>query len=189
MFASYGLTSESRDDLHFGDTEAPNDRDVRRHFVMGSITYHVLERLSFTASAAYMHYKIEQDIEYHDAVGTPQVDRDVPYRTSAQSYSLDAQYVPHDRVTLSGGINYTIGQSSFSPNAAALLAPEPISTFSKMKTKQTGYEASCQFDLAKGFSSGFRYRHASFDDDLGNPYDDAFDGKADFLLLTLSKEW
>jgi hypothetical protein len=189
MLVSYDLARESRDDLHFADTEEANDRDVRRHFVLGSITYQVLDALSFTASAAYAHYRIAQDIEYHDEVGTPHVDPGVPYRTRAQSYSLDVHYAPHARITLAGGVQHTIGQSSFSPDVPALLAPESISSFSKMKTKETGYSASCQLDLAKGFSSRLRYRHTKFDDDLGNPYDDAFDGKAHFLLITLSKEW
>ena len=186
---SYDLVRESRGDLHFADTEAANDRDVRRHFVLGSITYQVLDALSLTASAAYTRYRIEQDIEYHDEVGTPHVDPGVPYRTRAQSYSFDAQYVPHARITLAGGVQHTIGESSFSPNDPALLAPESISSFSKMKTKETGYSASCQLDLGKGFSSRLRYRHTKFDDDLENPYDDAFDGRAHFILLALSKEW
>jgi long-subunit fatty acid transport protein len=156
---------------------------------MGSITYHVLENLSFTASAAYAHYRIEQDIEYHDTVGTPFVDRDVPYRNEAQNYSLDAQYTPHDRITLAGGFDHTIGRSSFSPNASALLAPQSIASFSKMKTTGTGYNASCQLDLPRGFSSRLRYRHTKFDDELGNPYDDAFDGRAHIVSLALSKEW
>ncbi len=75
------------------------------------------------------------------------------------------------------------------PRFGELLEPESISSFSKMKTKATGYRASCQFDLSKGFSSALRYQHANFEDALGNPYDDAEDGKAHILLLTLGKRW
>jgi hypothetical protein len=117
------------------------------------------------------------------------VDRDVPYRNKAQSYALDVQYAPHERVALSAGVHHTKGRSSFSPNVPALLAPEPISSFSKMKTKETEYRGSCQVELGRGFSSRLRYQHTNFDDDSGNPYDDAEDGKVHILLLTLSKRW
>jgi hypothetical protein len=189
MLLWYDVTKESRDDLHFADTDEPDNRDARTDSVIANITYHPLDVLSVTASYAYTHYEIEQDIEYHDTVGTPHVDGGVSYRDKAHSYALDVQYAPHERIALSAGINHTVGRSSFSPNAPALLAPQPISSFSKARTKATTYTASCQLEMGKGFSSGLRYQHTDFDDDLGNPYDDAEDGKAHLLMLSISKSW
>jgi hypothetical protein len=188
-FLSYDIAKESRDDLHFIDTDEPDNRDVRKDSVIGSITYRILDELSLTASYAFLNYEIEQDIEYHDAVGTPHADEDVDYTNKAHSVALDVHYAPHDLVDLSAGISHTMGKSSFSPNDSALLEPEPISSFSKMKTEQTDYNASCDIKLVRGFSSGVHYRYVHFDDDLGNSYDDAKDGDVHILRMTLSKRW
>jgi predicted porin len=186
---SYDMTTESRDDLHFADTEEPDDRDVRKNFVMGSMTYQVLENLSLTSSYAYIYYRVEQDIEYHDAGGASHTDEDVTSKNKAQSYALDIHYLPHERIALSTGINHTRGRSSFSPNADALLAPEPVSIYSKMRTKETEYNASCDLKLRNNYSSSISYRYAKLDDDIENIYDDIEDGDYHSILVTLSKSW
>jgi hypothetical protein len=180
---------ESRDDLHFADTEEPDNRDVRKESATGSITYQILDDLSLAASYAYLNYRIEQDIEFQDGQGTPHTDRDVPYRSKAQSFALDAHYAPHKLISFSAGVNHTKGQSSFSPSDAALLAPKSISSFSKMRTEETEYKASCELKLGKGYSSKIQYQYANFDDELENPFDDAKDGEVHIFLVTFSKRW
>jgi hypothetical protein len=186
---SYDMTRESRDDLHFADTEEPDDRDVRKEFVMGSMTYQILQNLSVTSSYAYINYRVEQDIEYHDSGGVSHTDEDVTSKNKAHSYALDIHYVPHERIALSTGINHTIGRSSFSPNAAALLEPEPVSIYSKMRTEETEYNASCDLKLGNNYSSSISYRYAKLDDDIENLYDDIEDGDYHSILITLSKSW
>ena len=181
---SYSTAQEKRSDMIIPQVDTAKDRTVHRDRLMGSLTLAVLKNLSCTASYSYFHNKIAQDI----AVGTI-VDTEVPYRSMAQSYAFDIAYTPVLNITLSGGISHTIGSGGYYPNNQDLLQPVDISSYSKLKTRETVVTANGEYRLKGGFTTGLQYRYSDFKDVLDNPYDDTSNGRAHIVLLTLSKKW
>jgi hypothetical protein len=187
-FLSYSLTREKRNDLHFVDTDEPDERDVAIDNFFGSITFLIMKNLSATASYAYMSHKTEQDIEYHDDVGDPFVDTSVPYKDKTNCYSFNISYMPKNRVNLSAGVLHRTSKGQFIPGEQDLLEPVSIASFSRLKIKETEYSISGEYSFRGGISSGIRYRFSDFDDVLDNPHDDIEDGEVHVVLLTLAKK-
>lgn len=187
--ASYNITKEERDHLHYLNTEDAENREVLREMLLGSVTVLVMHDISLTAHYAYMHNKIEQDIVYQDDLGSPFIDPDIPYNDTAHSYGIDVQYLPQNNLSLNAGVTQTVSKAKFSPNSAELLEPVSVASFSRMKSTETTYSVSGEYTFKNGLSSGVRYRYNDFRDDLGNPYDDIKNGEAHIILLTLSKKW
>ncbi len=188
-FANASVARGSRDHLHFIDTDLPERRDTRRESITTSVTLLAVPQLSVTASYAYMHHKIQQDIAYQNASGVPMSDSFVPYREQAQTYALDLGYFPHKKVTVSAGVSHTVTSGSFRVSEPNLLLPVSVDSFSELKTKETVYSASGEYRFGKGFATGMRYRYIDFRDRIDNDHDDVTDGRAHVLLLTLTKRW
>lgn len=186
---SYSLAREKREDLHYIDTDLADERYVKRDMLLGSATLLVLKDLSVTASYAYMHNRIQQDIEYHDGGGTPSIDSNIPYKDTAHNYALDLNYMPKNNITLAAGVNHTISKGAFYPDDPNLTQPVSIASFSELKTKATIYSASGEYKFKHGFATGIQYRYSTLNDVLDNRYDGVKDGKAQIILLTLSKKW
>ena len=186
---SYSLAREKRADLHFIDTDLADERYVKRDMLLGSATLLIFKDLSVTASYAYMHNRIQQDIEYHDAGGTPFIDSYVPYKDTAHNYALDLNYIPKNNITLAAGVSHTISKGAFYPDDPNITQPVSVASFSELKIKETTYSASGEYKFKHGFATGIQYRHSVFDDVLDNRYDDVKDGRAQIILLTLSKKW
>lgn len=190
---SYGIARELRDDIHWLETDGSlthgEGRNVRRDRLIGSITLTAIKNIALTGSYAYMHNKIEQDLEYHSATGTPQVFPSETYRDMVHSYSLDITYAPVPQVTIAGGITHSVSSGAFSPTSLVLLQPVSVASFSQMKMRETVYTASGEYAFKKGASVGLQYKYSKVRDMLNNPYDDIENGKAQIVLLTLSKKW
>ncbi len=190
---SYGITKELRNDIHWLETDGSlthgERRDVRRDRLVGSLTLTALKNVAVTGSFAYMHNRIEQDLEYHSATGSPQVYPSIPYRDMVQSYSLDVTYTPVQRASLTGGITHSISSGAFSPGNAVLMQPVSVASFSEMKMRETIVTATGEYGLSKGTTVGLQYKYSDVRDALDNPYDDIENGKAHVVLLTLSKKW
>ena len=186
---AYSILSETRDDLIFTDTTDARNRDVNRDRVLGSVTYLLLKDLSVTASYAYMHDKIKQDIVYQDLVGAPHVDPVVPTKETMHNFGLDINYLPENNLTFNTGVSYTISKGEFFPSDPNLLLPVSIASFSQLNTKELVYYFSGEYRFKGGFAAGVQYRYCNFDDVLDNAFDDVSDGKAHIVLLTLSKRW
>jgi hypothetical protein len=183
------VANERREDLRFTDTPSTGSRNVHREGMLGSVTYLLLEDLSVTASYAYMHHKIRQDIFYSDAQGVPGTDPLVPNTQLMHNYGLDVAYLPKNNVTFGAGVSYTISRGAFYPAESNLLAPVSIASFSELKTRELLCTFSGEYRFRGGFEAGIQYHYTDFDDVLENPYDDVGDGKAHIVLLTISKRW
>ena len=186
---SYNIKDENRDVLHFADTEEADNRDVKKHRLLGSVTFLALKDTSITTSYAYIDNTTKQDIEYHDISGTPNIDPYVPYDATAHNYAIDITYIPHNRVNINAGLSHTISKANFHPEDINLTQPVSISSFSELKTEETVYSVSGEYRHRSGLLSGLEYRYSDLDDVLDKPDDDVEDGRAHVLLLTLSKEW
>ncbi len=186
---SYNIKDENRNELHFADTEEAGNRDVKKHRMLGSVTFLVLKDTSITTSYAYIDNTTKQDIVYHDNPGNPNIDPYVPYDATAHNFAIDIMYVPHNRVSINAGLNHTRSKANFHPDDINLTQPVSISSFSELKTEETVYSVSGEYRFRNSFLSGLEYRYSDLDDLLDKPDDDVEDGRAHVLLLTLSKEW
>jgi len=187
-FLSYNIKDGKRDDLHF-DTEAADKRHVNQNRILGSVTILPLKDLSLTARYFYLNNKIQQDIEYHNTAGIPNVDPYVPYKNIAHNYAIDAIYIPVERVKLNAGISHTKSTGAFHVQDINLTQPVATDSFSEMKTEDTVYSLSGEYMYRKGSSVGLEYKYSNLDDIIDNPYDDVEDGRAHIALLTFLKKW
>jgi hypothetical protein len=64
-----------------------------------------------------------------------------------------------------------------------------LGSFSELKTRETTYSASGEYEFKGGFSAGLRYQYSTLNDLLENPYNEIGDGRVTIVLLTLSKKW
>jgi hypothetical protein len=188
-FFSYDIIKEERNDLHFVDTDVPEDRDVSKNRFLGSLTYLMLDNLSVTTSYLSWRNKIRQDIEYHDAVGTPMADFGVPYEDKADSYSFDVHYTPVDHLYLDAGVTRTLSRGDFQPRSQDLLEPVSVSLFSKLKIEETVYSLYGEYELKEGLLLGMDFQYTDLNDRIDNPNDDVEDGILRILMLRLSKKW
>jgi opacity protein-like surface antigen len=186
---SYNVLEERRDDIHFLSTEEAKNRELSRKQFMGNVTVFIFEDLSLTAGYAYIRNSLEQDIVYADADGAAVVDLSVPYRDTAHSYLIDIHYIPVRKLTFNTGLSHTVSKGSFSPGSEDLLQPVSIATFSELKTEETVFSVSGEYDFLYGLTCSLEYRYADFDDVLDNPHDDIKDGEAHILALRISKRW
>ncbi|TAN38056.1 MAG: hypothetical protein EPN25_14505 [Nitrospirae bacterium] len=190
---NYSQIKEKRSNLHFLETNGTitggDHRDVSRDRLLGVLTVGLLRNLTVTGSYSYMHSKIQQDIEYHNATGAPFIDPLVPYKDRVHSYSLDAAYSPSTAIIVTGGISHTISNGGFYPNSSVLLQPVSVASFSELKIRETVVTAGGEYHLKKGFSVGVKYRYSEVQDVLANIFDDVTNGKAHIALLTISKKW
>jgi hypothetical protein len=188
-FVSYSITSEDRDDLFYEDTEDAENRDVHRDNFFGSVTFLVLKNLTVTPSYAYLHNKIEQDIEYHDIDGDPHIDFSVPFKDQSHHYSVNVAYMPFERLNLGASVAHSRSTAKFYPGSPDLLQPVSVASFSKLEIRETATLISGEYEFGNGFGLGVDYKYADFDDVLDNPYDDVDDGHVHIVLLSLSKKW
>lgn len=190
---SYSLMKEKRNNLEFPDTEEGDNRKTLKDRLLGSITFVVLKDLSLTATYAYMHNKVEQDLTYSFTTGVPVppifTDPLVPFTSTVNSYGLDLAYMPSKNINLNAGINHTISRGDFYPSSADLLTPVSVASFSALGMKETVFSAGGQYRLRGGVSLGMQYKYASISDVLNNPNDDVNNGNVHIAFLTLSKKW
>ncbi|MDH4233034.1 MAG: hypothetical protein OEW04_13520, partial [Nitrospirota bacterium] len=59
----------------------------------------------------------------------------------------------------------------------------------ELKIRETTYSATGEYQFKGGYSAGVRYRYTTFRDLQDNQYDDVNDGRANIILLTVSKKW
>lgn len=187
-YLSYGTKEEKREALRFVAGDPPvvytaDDRKVKNDRLVGTVSYVLPGNLSVTASYAYMHNKVQQDImQKPPPPAFPVTDFFVPYKTTARNYLFDVNYSPKSFISLNGGISHTVSQGAFYP-------ADSIASFSELKTRETIYSASGEYRFKNGFSAGIQYRYSTFKDVLDNIYDDVNDGRSSIILLTISKKW
>lgn len=188
-FLSYNIKDGERDELHYPDTEPAGRRHVNQNRILGSVTILPLKDLSLTASYFYLNDKTQQDIIYDDTAGVSHMDPYVPYKNTSHNYALDAVYIPVEKVNLNAGISHTRSEGAFHVEDINLTQPVSIDSFSELKTEETVYSVSGEYEYRKNSSLGLEYRYSDLDDIIDNPYDDVKDGSAHIVLLTFLKKW
>lgn len=149
----------------------------------------LFKRLSVTPSYAYMHNRIVQDLAYNDTAGNPQLDRNVPYKDTANSYALTLNYAAKKNLDINAEASQTKGRGSFYPGISNTTLPVSVASFSELKVKETVYAFGSEYRLKGDWAVGLKYRYNNFKDMIDNPYDDAKNGIARIILLTISKKW
>lgn len=190
-YISYAVKEEKRDSVDFvtdydtGAVLTADNRKVNDDRIIGTVSYVLLRDLSVTASYAYIHNRVRQDIRL--SPDDPAFwDDQVPYKTTAHNYSFDVHYSPKSFISLDAGISYTSSQGIFSTSTSNL---QDIPVFSELKTREITYSASGEYQFKGGFSAGLQYRYSTLKDLLDNPYNEIDDGRVSIVLLTLSKKW
>lgn len=187
-----------RNDLHFVDGNGnpiagPESRENRWDRFLGSATLLARENLSLTGSYAYSHNKVEQDVVYaFNGAGFPfpnLTDSGVPYDQTAQTVSFQVGYRPMKPLWLHGGVTHTWSRGDFTPNAADLLTPVSVASFSDLKIRETVYSLSGDYEWRQGLRLGLSFEYKDFNDVLDNPNDDAEDGIVRVLWFQCAKEW
>lgn len=189
-FISYAVKEQKRDTVDFvdydtGEVESADNRKVNDDRIIGTVSYVLLRDLSVTASYAYIHNRVRQDIRL--SPDDPAYwDSQAPYKTTARSYSFDVHYSPKSFISLEAGINHTISRGTFNTSASNL---QGLPVFSDLKTRETTYSALGEYQFKGGFSAGLQYRYSTLKDLLDNLYNEIDDSKVSIVLLTLSKKW
>lgn len=183
-YISYAIKEEKRDSVDFvnydtEEVETADNRKVKDDRIIGTVSYVLLRDLSVAASYAYIHNRVRQDIRLSPDDPAYWNDQ-VPYKTTAHNYSFDAHYSPKSFISLDAGISYTLSQGTFYNS---------LTSFSELKTRETTYSASGEYQFKGGFSAGLQYRYSTLKDLLDNPYNEIDDGRVSIVLLTLSKKW
>jgi len=191
---SYNLAAERRDRVRYLDQAgntvlSPDNRDVLRGKVFGSVSFILNENICFTTSYADMHSKTRQDISYRTSSAplVNSIDARVPYKEDSQNYAADISYMPKNNINISAGVSHTVSNSRFYPAAKDLLEPVSIASFSDLKTKDTIYSFSGEYRFKGELKLGTTYKYCSVKDALANPYDDLENGTAHILMVTISK--
>ena len=183
-YISYAIKEAKRDSVDFvnydtGEVETADNRKVNDERIIATVSYVLLKDLSATASYAYIHNKVRQDIRLSPDDPAFWLG-EVPYKTTAHNYSFDVHYSPKSFLSLDAGISHTLSQGTFYNSLAS---------FSELKTRETTYSASGEYQFKGGFSAGLQYRYSTLKDLADNPYNEIDDGRVSIVLLTLSKKW
>lgn len=183
-YVSYAVREEKRDSADFvnydtGEVETADSRKLNDDRIIGTVSYVLLNNLSLTASYAYIHNKVRQDIRLSPDDPAFWFDQ-LPYSTTAHNYSFDVHFSPKSYISLDAGVSHTLSQGTFYNSLAS---------FSALKTRETTYSASGEYQFKGGFSAGLQYRYSTLKDLLDNPYNEIDDGRVSIVLLTLSKKW
>jgi predicted porin len=189
-FISYDIKKEKRDSVDFvnydtGGIETADNRKVDDDRIIGTVSYVFSKDLSATASYAYIHNRVRQDIRL-SSDDPAYWDSQTPYKTTAHSYSFDVRYSPKSFISMDAGVNHTISQGAFYTSASNL---QDIPVFSDLKTRETTYSATGEYRFRCGYTAGIQYRYTTFNDALNNIYDGLNDGRVSIILLTISKKW
>lgn len=192
----YTLLREERNNLLFLDDngdpiDGADNRKTRRDRFLGSAVFLLSGRLTLTTSYAWFRNRIEQDIVYAlDTAPFPErIDPKVPYKDSANSYTLNVTYVPREKVRLNTGITRTTTRQDFTPGSPVLLEPVSIASFSKQKIRETRFRMGGQVELRQGLRLGLDFAYTDFNDAQDNPNDELEDGIIRILQLNVTKKW
>lgn len=187
-FISYSLSRENRKDLYFTDNLSTGERDVKKDRIMGNLTFLILSNLSLTVSYSYIHNRTAQDIT--TLIGTYPFnllrDSMVPYKDLARNYGIDINYEPKTDITVSGGIIHTISRGIF---YTSLQEISNIPGLSELKARETVYFFNGEYRLKDSIGLGLKYRYTALKDVINNPNDDINNGRAQIILLTLTRKW
>ncbi len=186
---SYNVAKEKRDKITCAEGcsgEDADNREIKRDRLLGSMTFLLLDNLSLTASYAYLHNRVEQDIVYSKTIITYGTDRSVFYKDTANTYSMHLNYMPQKNINLNAGISHTSAKGNFRPSDPDLSS---VAQFSDFKVRETVFMANGDYMLRDGMTLGIKYKYSRFDDASGNPYNEISDGRAHIVFLTISKAW
>lgn len=186
---SYSIAKDKRDNLNFAGYAEAKNRTAKRDKLLGNITFMLSDKLSVTPSYAYSHNKIKQDLLIDNTANIGQLDKDVPYKDTANSYSLNVNYAPKKNLNINADASETRGRGGFYPGKAGALQSNTIASFSVLKVKETAYSIGSDYRFRGDWAVGLKYKYNNFKDMINNPYDDAKNGIARIILLTISKKW
>lgn len=110
----------------------------------------------------------------------------VPYKDLARNYGIDINYEPKTNITVSGGIIHTISRGIF---YTSLQEISNIPGLSELKARETVYSFNGEYRLKDDISLGLKYRYTALKDVINNPNDDINNGRAQIILLTLTRKW
>lgn len=186
LFVNYSISREKREDLDFSTTADAKDRNTRTDNLMGSGVFRLMDNLSMTASYAYMHYRVRQDIVYGDV---PVIDNDVQYKDIAHVYSASLDYAPVEKLDILAMVTHVRSTGDFYPGSGDLLNPVSISSFSKQKISETVYSLSGDSECSNSLSCGLEFRYSETKDVINNINDSNPDGHAYIVMLKLKKKF
>lgn len=184
LFVNYSIAREKREDLDFSATQNARDRNTRTDNLMGSGVFQLTDRLSMTASYAFMNYKVRQDIAYGDV---PVIDTDVQYKDTAHVYSASLDYSPVENLDMLAMISHVRSSGDFYPGSGDLLNPVSVSSFSRQKIRETVYSLSGDSQCFNSLSCGLEFRYSDTKDVIDNVSDSNPDGHAYIVMLKFKK--
>jgi hypothetical protein len=186
---SYDFTHQERDNLNFISTDEPwyREADMDNLLVMG--TFQMSKKFTLSASYSFMRYEVSQDLAYEDLGGVPQVDRNVAMDQRSHIITFGAHYRLSDALYLLGEVSTTRSEGDFSPNAADLLQPVSIASFTKMEQRYLLLHLGAEYKFSDSLNLDFDYRFGDLEDAYNNIYDDIEDGEAHIVTLTATKKW
>jgi hypothetical protein len=195
VFAGYGLTKESRDNLHLlteGIDVGADGRDVFRSRATAVVTYVLSEDLSLTGSYAYWESRVEQDVAYGNNGDplSPFLDPGVEYGDNTWNYAASVDYSPLEQLALHAGVSFTKAKAGFDPGIAPALQPVSLGSLSRLKLRETAYDFEARYKLPEDLALGFRFEYRDLDEELENQQNPEIqDGTAQVYMVTLNKRW
>jgi hypothetical protein len=186
---SFSMTREERENLRYDTTFDAKNREADYYRLMATATLLAGEKVTCSASYAYLKNDIEQDIVYADLLGVPQIDRGTEYEDENHHYSLSVDYLPRERLSLHADFSYTDGEASFSPGNADLLQPVSVASFSDLDISEMSVTAAGDYRHTSGYGIGLEYSYVDVDEDGENPHDGFETGSAHIAMVKVSKKW
>lgn len=189
----YGLTGHRDSTLYMvnGSQVAAGPRDVNTGKAIGMVGLNLRSDITLTTSYAYIENSIKQQVLYDNFGTNPAtLADDSSYKEKAYSIAATLNYRPVRKLDIEAGVTYTKSRSDFSPTLGSALAPVSIGSYSETEQRDTEYSITGGYRIGGGWRAALQYRYKQFADLLENPNNpEAFDGKAQVMLLTLSKKW
>lgn len=176
IFLEYLLAVTERSSLLYKDSSAllheDGETDGRRDQFLASLSTQLSPKTSLTASWFYQRWSVEQDLAYRSAIAPSRfIDAGVPYTDKANSFALSLQYLPQEDLTLTAGLSYTIAEGTTGYNDVVGSAPFSLSSFSAMKTAETGVSLAIAKRLSKDWEIGLRSNLDLYNDKAYNLLD------------------
>ncbi len=186
------LSFGKRDDLHYTinnqDVTADNGKRTEGK-LFGNIGISISKHLSLNTSYAYITYRTKQALVYGSNNEPQVITDDTLYKEKVHTFGTNLNYKPTSNLALCADFTYTESSSDFSPSASEATEPVSISSFSKLKIKETEYKFSGEYIFKKGWNIGFSYFFNKFDDAIENLQTSNRDGEAHIILLSITKRW
>lgn len=181
-FVDYSLLSNERDHiLYLTSTDAVIDcgrRENKNERILGSMSFIITPRLTFSPSLAFQRNEIEQTIGYGQFVGAavdlPFLDPGVSYRDEAVFYGLGMKFAPRDDINIAIDISHTDTEGKFLPGIGIAQSPADLASFSTIRVSETLFSVDLIKKIRANWEVELQFSNNVYNDKIDNALDSSY---------------